>query len=73
MSTVGEFAYVKCYSPALRKDGRSPGSTTSCEEQTSGESPRKRKQSGLLQELLLMSAEDSCDSGEEMLFLWGTV
>ncbi|XP_032063483.1 centrosomal protein of 295 kDa [Aythya fuligula] len=64
MSTVGEFAYVKCYSPALRKDGRSPGSITSCEEQTSGESPRQRKQSGLLQELLLMSAENSCDSAQ---------
>lgn len=64
---------MKCYSPALRKDGRSPGSITSCKEQISGESPRQRKQSGLLQELLLMSAETSCDSGEEMLFLWGTV
>lgn len=60
---------MKCYSPALRKDGRSPGSTTNYEEQISSESPRQRKQSGLLQELLLMSAENSCDSGEEMLFL----
>ncbi|XP_066845985.1 centrosomal protein of 295 kDa isoform X3 [Anser cygnoides] len=63
-STVGEFAYVKCYSPALRKDGRSPGSTTNYEEQISSESPRQRKQSGLLQELLLMSAENSCGSAQ---------
>ncbi|XP_035398569.2 centrosomal protein of 295 kDa isoform X1 [Cygnus atratus] len=63
-STVGEFAYVKCYSPALRKDGRSPGSTTNYEEQISSESPRQRKRSGLLQELLLMSAENSCDSAQ---------
>ncbi|XP_035184616.1 centrosomal protein of 295 kDa isoform X2 [Oxyura jamaicensis] len=64
VSTAGESAYVKCYSPALRKDGRSPRSTTSCEEQISSESPRQRKQSGLLQELLLMNAENSYDSAQ---------
>ncbi|NXI65358.1 CE295 protein, partial [Anseranas semipalmata] len=62
ISTVGEFAYVKRYSRALHKDGRLPGSITNCEEQISSESPRQSKQSALLQEVLLLNAENSSDS-----------
>ncbi|XP_004938927.2 centrosomal protein of 295 kDa isoform X1 [Gallus gallus] len=64
ISTVGEFAYRKCYGDALHEEGSSPGSITSCEQQISVESPRQSKQSGLLQELLLMSTENSYDSAQ---------
>lgn len=73
ISTAGEFAYRKCYGDALHEEGSSPGSITSCEQQISVESPRQSKQSGLLQELLLMSTENSYDSGEEIPFLQGTM
>ncbi|NWU62919.1 CE295 protein, partial [Pterocles burchelli] len=63
ISTAGELAYMKRYSHALHEEGRSPLSTTNCEEQTSNGSPRQSKQSSrLLQELLLMTAENSYDS-----------
>ncbi|NXL92440.1 CE295 protein, partial [Alectura lathami] len=62
VSTVGEFAYMKGYSDARHKEGRLPGSIASCEEQISSESPRQSKKSGLLQEVLLMTAENSSDS-----------
>uniref|UniRef100_A0A8C3L258 ALMS motif domain-containing protein n=1 Tax=Chrysolophus pictus TaxID=9089 RepID=A0A8C3L258_CHRPC len=64
VSTVGEFVHRKCYGDALHEEGRSPGSITSYEQQISVESPRQSKQPGLLQELLLMSTENSYDSAQ---------
>ncbi|XP_076184419.1 centrosomal protein of 295 kDa [Aptenodytes patagonicus] len=65
ISTIGEFAYVKCYSHALREEGRLPSSITNYEEQISNGSPRQSKQlSRLLQEVLLMTAENSYDSAQ---------
>ncbi|NWQ62245.1 CE295 protein, partial [Neopipo cinnamomea] len=62
ISTVGEFACVKCCSPT-RCEGSLPSSITNCEEQTSNGSPRQTRPSGrLLQELLMMAAENSYDS-----------
>ncbi|NWS17017.1 CE295 protein, partial [Pachyramphus minor] len=62
VSTTGEFACVKCYSPTLC-EGRLPSSITNYEEQTSNGSPRQTKPSGrLLQELLMMAADTSYDS-----------
>ncbi|NXG10859.1 CE295 protein, partial [Sakesphorus luctuosus] len=62
VSTPGEFAGVKCYSHTLG-EARVPSSTPNYEEQTSNGSPRQTKPSGrLLQELLMMAAETSCDS-----------
>ncbi|NXK46574.1 CE295 protein, partial [Chauna torquata] len=60
--TVEEFAYVKRYSHALHKDSRLSGSITNYEEQISNGSLRQSKQSGLLQEVLLMTAENSYNS-----------
>ncbi|KAK1202639.1 CE295 protein, partial [Pygoscelis papua] len=63
ISTIGEFAYMKCYSHAFREEGRLPSSITNYEEQISNGSPRQSKQlSRLLQEVLMMTAENSCDS-----------
>ncbi|XP_017693298.1 PREDICTED: centrosomal protein of 295 kDa isoform X3 [Lepidothrix coronata] len=64
VSAIGEFAYVKCYSPTFC-EGRLPLSITNYEEQTSNGSPRQTKPSGrLLQELLMMAAETSYDSAQ---------
>ncbi|NXT19471.1 CE295 protein, partial [Syrrhaptes paradoxus] len=63
ISTTGELAYMKRYSHAPHEEGRSPLSITNCEEQTSNGSPRQSKQSSrLLQEMLMMTAENSYDS-----------
>ncbi|NXE26098.1 CE295 protein, partial [Ardeotis kori] len=63
LSTIGDFAYVKHYSHTFHEEGRSPSSITSNKEQISNGSPRQSKQSGrLLQEVLLMTAENSYDS-----------
>ncbi|NXK08448.1 CE295 protein, partial [Herpetotheres cachinnans] len=62
VSTVGEFAHVKHYSHALHEEGRLPSSITN-EEQISNRSPTQSKQSSrLLKEVLMMTAENSCDS-----------
>ncbi|NXJ78835.1 CE295 protein, partial [Trogon melanurus] len=62
-STIGEFSYAKRYSRALREEGSFHSSTASCDEQLSGGSPRQSKQSSrLLREVLLLTAENSCDS-----------
>ncbi|XP_050190040.1 LOW QUALITY PROTEIN: centrosomal protein of 295 kDa [Myiozetetes cayanensis] len=64
ISTVGEFACLKCCSPTLC-EGSLPSSITNYEEQTSNGSPRQTKPSGrLLQELLMMAAETSYDSAQ---------
>ncbi|KFV05154.1 Centrosomal protein KIAA1731, partial [Pterocles gutturalis] len=63
ISTTGELAYRKRYSHALHEEGKSPLSITNCEEQTFNGSPRQSKQSSrLLQEVLMMTAENSYDS-----------
>ncbi|XP_075273455.1 centrosomal protein of 295 kDa isoform X2 [Opisthocomus hoazin] len=63
ISTIGEFAYVKCYSRALHEGGRLPVRITNYEEQIFNRSPRQRKQpTRLLQEVLLLTAENSSDS-----------
>ncbi|NXL01940.1 CE295 protein, partial [Mesembrinibis cayennensis] len=63
ISTIGESAYVKCYSRALHGEGRLPSSVTNYEEQISNGSLRHSKQSSrLLQEVLMMTAENSYDS-----------
>ncbi|NWH51826.1 CE295 protein, partial [Fregata magnificens] len=60
---IGQFAYVKRYSCALREEGRLPSSVTNYEEQISNGSPRQSKQSSrLLQEMLMVTAENSYDS-----------
>ncbi|XP_074716393.1 centrosomal protein of 295 kDa [Strix uralensis] len=65
ISTIGEFAYVKHYSHALHEEGRLPLSITNYEEQISNGSPRQSKQSSrLLQQVLLMTAENSYDSAQ---------
>ncbi|NXG57543.1 CE295 protein, partial [Hemiprocne comata] len=62
-STTGEFAYVKRFSHALNEEGRLPSSVTNYEEQISNGSSRQTRQSSrLLQEVLRMTAENSCDS-----------
>ncbi|NWR66611.1 CE295 protein, partial [Bucorvus abyssinicus] len=62
-STIGEFAYVKRYSHALCEEDRLPSSLTNYEEQVLNGIPKQSKQSGrLLQELRMMTAENSCDS-----------
>ncbi|KFW08405.1 hypothetical protein N326_01938, partial [Eurypyga helias] len=62
ISSTGELAYGKHYSRVLREEGGLPSSTTNYEEQISN-SPRPSKQSsGLLQEVLMMTAENSYDS-----------
>ncbi|NXO57153.1 CE295 protein, partial [Aramus guarauna] len=63
ISTIGEFAYVKHYSHALHEEGRLPLNIANCEEQISTRSPKQSKQSSrLLQEVLLMTAENSYES-----------
>ncbi|NXF32596.1 CE295 protein, partial [Nyctibius bracteatus] len=63
ISTSGEFACVKRYSHGLHEEGRLPSSITNYKEQISNGSPRQSKQSSrLLQEVLMMTAENSCDS-----------
>ncbi|KAM6418517.1 centrosomal protein of 295 kDa [Pluvialis apricaria] len=65
ISTTGEFAYVKRYSHAFHEESSLPSSITSCKEQISNGSPRQNKQSSrLLQEVLLMTAENSYDSAQ---------
>ncbi|XP_054674059.1 centrosomal protein of 295 kDa isoform X3 [Grus americana] len=65
ISTIGEFPYVKHYSHALHEEGRSPLNIANYEEQISTRSPRQSKQSSrLLQEVLLMTAENSYDSAQ---------
>ncbi|NXA26478.1 CE295 protein, partial [Ibidorhyncha struthersii] len=63
VSTTGEFAYVKCYSHAFHEESRLPSSIINCKEQISTGSPRQNKHSSrLLQEVLMMTAENSYDS-----------
>ncbi|NWH76520.1 CE295 protein, partial [Piaya cayana] len=63
ISTAVEFACVDRYSRALHEDDTSPLSITEYEERISNASPKQSKQSSrLLQEVLMMTAENSCDS-----------
>ncbi|KGL90169.1 Centrosomal protein KIAA1731, partial [Charadrius vociferus] len=63
ISTTGEFAYMKRYSRAFHEEGSLPSSITNCKEQISNGSPRQNKQSSrLLQEVLMMAAENSYES-----------
>ncbi|NXV41688.1 CE295 protein, partial [Uria aalge] len=63
ISTTEKFAYGKHYSHAFHEEGRLPPSVTSYRKQISNGSPRQSKQSSrLLQEVLMMAAENSCDS-----------
>ncbi|XP_051464974.1 centrosomal protein of 295 kDa isoform X2 [Apus apus] len=65
ISTIGEFACVKCYSHASHEEGRLPSTLTNYEQQISNESSRQTKQSSrLIQEMLKMTAENSCDSAQ---------
>ncbi|XP_009957195.1 PREDICTED: centrosomal protein KIAA1731 homolog, partial [Leptosomus discolor] len=65
ISTAGEFACVKRYSHALWEEGKLPSSITGRKEQISNGCPRQSKQSNrLLQEVLMMTAENSYDSGQ---------
>ncbi|NXX82817.1 CE295 protein, partial [Urocolius indicus] len=62
-STTWAFAPAKHYSRALGAEGRLPSSTTNYKEQTSNGSPRQNEQpSRLLQEMLMMTAENPYDS-----------
>ncbi|KFV16748.1 Centrosomal protein KIAA1731, partial [Tauraco erythrolophus] len=62
-SAAGESEYMKRYSHALHEECRLPSSMTNYEEQTSDGSPRpSKKSSRVLQEVLVMTAETSCDS-----------
>lgn len=61
---------MKRYSHALHEEHRLPSRLTNDEEQIPNGIPKQSKQSSrLLQELLMMTAENSCDAGEEILFL----
>ncbi|NXQ88204.1 CE295 protein, partial [Nyctibius grandis] len=61
--TSGEFTCVKRYGHGLHEEGRLPLSIANYEEQISNGSPRQSKQSSrLLQEVLMMTAENSYDS-----------
>ncbi|KFO80231.1 Centrosomal protein KIAA1731, partial [Cuculus canorus] len=63
ISTAVEFACVDGYSHALHEEDRLPLSITKYEEQIANGSPRQSKQSSrLLQEVLMMTAENSYDS-----------
>ncbi|NXN12145.1 CE295 protein, partial [Indicator maculatus] len=63
VATTGEFAYLKLYSHAPHEEGRLPSSVTNYQEQICNGSPRQSKQSSrLLQEVLLLTAENSYDS-----------
>lgn len=69
-STIGDFAYIKHYSHAIHEEDRLPSRLTNDEEQIRNGIPKQSKQSSrLLQELLMMTAENSRDAGEEILFL----
>lgn len=60
---------MKRHSPALH-EGTFPLGITNYEGKASNESPKQTNPSGrLLQELLMMAAETSYDSGEEILSL----
>ncbi|NXY75079.1 CE295 protein, partial [Glareola pratincola] len=60
---TGKFAYMKRYSHASHEESRLPPSVTSYKEQISNGSPRQSKQSSRsLQEVLMMTAENSYDS-----------
>ncbi|NXN28805.1 CE295 protein, partial [Nycticryphes semicollaris] len=61
--TTGKFASVKHHSRGFHGEGRFPLSITNYEEQISNASPRQSKQSSsLLQEVLMMTVENSPDS-----------
>ncbi|NXI89355.1 CE295 protein, partial [Psophia crepitans] len=61
--TIGEFERVKRCSHVLREEGRLPLNLANYKEQISTGSPRQSKQSGrLLQEMLLLTAENPYDS-----------
>ncbi|NXY46614.1 CE295 protein, partial [Ceuthmochares aereus] len=63
VSTAVEFACVDRYSRALHEEDSLPLSITKYKERISNESPRQSKQSSrLLQEVLMMTAENSYDS-----------
>ncbi|NWS66796.1 CE295 protein, partial [Crotophaga sulcirostris] len=63
ISTTGELAYMKCYSRALCEESKLPLSITNYEERISNGSPNQSKHSSrLLQEVLMMAAENSYDS-----------
>ncbi|XP_010122653.1 PREDICTED: centrosomal protein KIAA1731-like, partial [Chlamydotis macqueenii] len=65
ISTIGDLAYVNHYGHTFHEEGRSPSSITNKKELISSGSPRQSKQSGrLLQEVLMMTAENSYDSGQ---------
>ncbi|KAM6382970.1 centrosomal protein of 295 kDa isoform 3-T3 [Alca torda] len=65
ISTTEKFAYGKHYSHAFHEEGRLPPSVTSYRKQISNGSPRQSKQSSrLLQDVLMMAAENSCDSAQ---------
>ncbi|NXB94876.1 CE295 protein, partial [Vidua chalybeata] len=62
ISASGEFACVKHYSHALH-EGTFPLGITNYDRKASNGSPRQTNPSGrLLQELLMLAAETSCDS-----------
>ncbi|NXW05118.1 CE295 protein, partial [Fregetta grallaria] len=62
ISTTGESAYRKCYGHALHEEGRLPSSITNYKEQISNGSPRQSKHSSrLLQEVVMMTAENPYD------------
>ncbi|NXR79166.1 CE295 protein, partial [Pycnonotus jocosus] len=62
ISTSVEFACVKCHSHTLH-EGSSPLGITHYEGKASSGSPRQTSPSGrLLEELLMMAAETSCES-----------
>ncbi|NXK22423.1 CE295 protein, partial [Arenaria interpres] len=61
--TTGKFASVKHYSCAFPEEGRFPLSITNYKERICNRSPRQSKQSRrLLQEVLMMTAENLSDS-----------
>uniref|UniRef100_A0A8C4UG01 ALMS motif domain-containing protein n=1 Tax=Falco tinnunculus TaxID=100819 RepID=A0A8C4UG01_FALTI len=62
--TVGEFAHVKHYSPAPHEEGTSPSSITNEERESNRSPPQSRQSSRLLNEVLMMTAENSCDSAQ---------
>ncbi|KAM6212009.1 centrosomal protein of 295 kDa isoform 1-T3 [Sarcoramphus papa] len=65
ISTIGKFACVKRYSHGLHEEGKLPSSITNYVEQISNGSPRQSKQSSrLLQEVLMMTADNSYDSAQ---------
>ncbi|NXN37848.1 CE295 protein, partial [Rhinoptilus africanus] len=60
---TGKFAFVKRHGHTFHEESRLPLSVTSYKEQSSDGSPRQSQQSSrLLQEVLMMTAENSYDS-----------